>query len=348
MSATPLFPNYIVQFDNNRGEHYLYNPYSGECIFGVDEHGQLTTSLNRNVNSCWTRPTMYHGSTRLMRDDVTAQRVARDLVYKKSFPPSKSIYDEDVAIRILQTFCRRIRDVAVYRRKIFETYEKHYDESSFLFFFTNLQTNKSIWHRPIGLGQSAENDIPAVETEMVEYDADGYALEFYEEKKDGEGEGEGEGEGKDDDDDDENENVLGFPAIKDKYKGKSKFLFGPYCKRRRGKPGRRVNKALGNSKLKSASLIVDKFGRTGFDHPRAMDIEGCELYGENIPALDGLAVKDVQVEPYMLIRAAHERGPQECINMMEVSERAKRASLDEDENTRDESREMATDGYIRC
>ena len=289
---------------------------------------------------------MYHGSTRLMRDDVTAQRVARDLVYKKSFPPSKSIYDEDVAIRILQTFCRRIRDVAVYRRKIFETYEKHYDESSFLFFFTNLQTNKSIWHRPIGLGQSAENDIPAVETEMVEYDADGYALEFYEEKKDGEGEGKDDDD--DDDDDDENENVLGFPAIKDKYKGKSKFLFGPYCKRRRGKPGRRVNKALGNSKLKSASLIVDKFGRTGFDHPRAMDIEGCELYGENIPALDGLAVKDVQVEPYMLMRAAHERGPQECINMMEVSERAKRASLDEDENTRDESREMATDGYIRC
>jgi len=29
-----------------------------------------------------------------------------------------------------------------------------------------------------------------------------------------------------------------------------------------------------------------------------------------------------------------------------VSERAKRASLDEDKNTRDDSREMATDGYI--
>ena len=47
-----------------------------------------------------------------------------------------------------------------------------------------------------------------------------------------------------------------------------------------------------------------------------MDIDA-PLYGPKIPSLDGLVIREVDVEPYMLMRAAHERGPGKVMDKME-------------------------------
>jgi len=300
-----LLPNFQLQFDDARNEHYLFHPYTGECIFGVDERGNLVSDLDRN-KSMWTRATLFYESVEDMRREITGQRIARAKRYKSTFPPNRSIYTEEVAISILQNFFRRIYGLMRYRQKIFDTYVKNYDAGSYLFYFTNVETGVTSWCRPIGLGQSAENDIPeAVEDIMVAHENGDFGDYQLAEYKDC-----GEDDYQDGKTEDE-ELVLGFPAVKKK----SPFLIGPYCKRTRGVPGRRVRKALGNKKLKSAGAVVDRFGRTGFAHPKDMSID-VTLYGEDIPALDGLVVKDATVEPYMLMRAAHEKGPQAVLDLM--------------------------------
>ena len=157
LSATQqLLPNFQLQFDDVRAENYLFHPYTGECIFGVDEEGSLTASLDRN-KSMWSRPTLYYETVKEMRDEITAQRVARTKAYKSTFAPPRSICTEEAALPIIQNFFRRIISLLRYRNKIFVTYVKNYDSASYLFYFTNLETDASQWHRPVGLGQSAEN-----------------------------------------------------------------------------------------------------------------------------------------------------------------------------------------------
>lgn len=59
--------------------------------------------------------------------------------------------------------------------------------------------------------------------------------------------------------------------------GNQKYTVGPYCKRTKGTPGRNVTKALGNRKLNEAKEMMDENGRTGFGHPKDLDLDA-ELY----------------------------------------------------------------------
>lgn len=52
------------------------------------------------------------------------------------------------------------------RYKLKAIYSKHYDPESFLCYFVNELTGATQWHRPVGLGQSAEHDIPEVGFEL--------------------------------------------------------------------------------------------------------------------------------------------------------------------------------------
>ena len=61
----------------------------------------------------------------------------------------------------------------------------------------------------------------------------------------------------------EMEGELGFQITAAPAKVPFKYLKGPYCKRTKYKPGRKVTRALGNRKLKEAGKVVDKYGRTG-------------------------------------------------------------------------------------
>ena len=101
-----LLPNFQLQFDDIRNEHYLFHPYTGECIFGVDESGNLTNSLDRN-RSNWSRPTLYYSTVNEMRGEITIQREARTKKYKSTFAPPRSIYTEELALPIIQNFFRR-------------------------------------------------------------------------------------------------------------------------------------------------------------------------------------------------------------------------------------------------
>ena len=110
------------------------------------------------------------------------------------------------------------------------------------------------------------------------------------------------------------ESDLGFSVTE--RKKPFKYLVGPYCKRTKYKPGRNVTKALGNRKLKEAGNVVDEFGRTGYSHPSEIDLTA-PLYGPDIPSLDGLVIRNVPVEPYMVLRGCHEHGPMMVMDKME-------------------------------
>ena len=77
-----------------------------------------------------------------------------------------------------------------------------------------------------------------------------------------------------------------------------------------------MTRALGNRKLKDSHTVLDQHGRTAFAHPREMDTTA-ELYGPNVSALDGLVIRSVPVEPYMLTRACHERGAAGVMDCMD-------------------------------
>ena len=81
------------------------------------------------------------------------------------FTEGRKYGSEEEACLAIQSFFRKVRDVKRYRDKIRTVFSKHYDEEQFLFFFVNTITGTSQWHRPAGLGGSAENDLP--ETDFV-------------------------------------------------------------------------------------------------------------------------------------------------------------------------------------
>ena len=220
--------------------------------------------------------------------------------------------DEEAVLRI-QCFLRRMIALVAVRRKIHVMFTKHYDESAFLYYFMNTRTRASQWHRPIGIGKGAEGDLP-------EMDFNNGALAILADKKGGEIEDEKEEKAIENlstgrSSYREMEEELGF-QITSARKKPFKYLGGPYCKRTKNKPGRNVTKALGNRKLKEAGKVVDEYGRTGFGHPSELDLSA-PLYGPDIPSLDGLVLRQVPVEPYMMLRASHEHGPDTVMDKME-------------------------------
>ena len=113
------------------------------------------------------------------------------------------------------------------------------------------------------------------------------------------------------------EDSLGFNITTTSERKKPfKYLLGPYCKRTKYKPGRNVTRALGNRKLKDSHTVLDAYGRTAFANPKQMDTTA-PLYGPDVSALDGLVIREVPVEPYMLTRACHERGATGVMDCME-------------------------------
>ena len=220
--------------------------------------------------------------------------------------------DEEDACVVIQSFVRQVRDSKKYRDKIRMMFSKYYDEDNFLFFFVNERTGESQWHRPIGLGASAENDLPEMDfssaltlQQQEEEGKEEGAIEEYKENEDPQGY----------DQVANLENQLGFQISAVKHPP-FKFLAGPYCKRTKGKPGRNVTRALGNRKLKDSHEVLDKHGRKAFANPKEMDLD-VELYGPDVSALDGLVIREVPAEPYMLMRASYERGAMSILDTME-------------------------------
>ncbi|GMH84175.1 hypothetical protein TL16_g09839 [Triparma laevis f. inornata] len=161
------------------------------------------------------------------------------------------------------------------------------------------------------MGGSAENDLPEMDFDsdaLVEEGKEG-EIEEYKGYEENEGPVTGNGEIAN------LENQLGFQISAVKHPP-FKFLAGPYCKRTKGKPGRSVTRALGNRKLKDSHEVLDKHGRRAFANPSEMDLN-VELYGPKVSALDGLVIREVEAEPYMLVRACYERGAMCVMDNME-------------------------------
>jgi len=323
-----LLPNFTLEYDDLKASHFVCHPYTGECIYLADDYGDVT-SCNRTF-SHWTRPTLYFpdgGTAAECRADAShvrhAYQVRRKLL---DAAPPLQIQSPDIAAVTIQAFVRSCLSRCATVLVVKQLFEKHYDEGSFLYFFVNKKTNESQWHRPVPLNQSAEHDIPEYQELLLP--------EYEEEYK-----GEHSGENKELQYNEHTpparlstiasyaslESSLGYSVTSrssskkltySTQKGPLKYTLGPYCKRTKGKPGRSVTKALGNRKLKEAKEVVDKNGRSGYGHPRDIDL-GAELYGEKVPSLDGLIIRDIEVEPYMLLRGASEHGPMAVIDLME-------------------------------
>ncbi|GMI34837.1 hypothetical protein TeGR_g12017 [Tetraparma gracilis] len=325
-------PQFRQCYDDVKECAYLFHPRTGEVVYVENDHGDAA-GVSRAF-SCWTRPEEAWpggGTNEEFRDDISWGRHTwrmREILLNPPPPPRN--YTQEEAALCIQSLYRRVRDTAKLRYKLKAIYSKHYDPESFLCYFVNELTGATQWHRPVGLGQSAEHDIPEVGFEL-EATPDFVPIETHdltlaptnavaiaEEKSTGYGDLESE---------------LGFSItstprrgntprkgkkVKKTYatlEGNQKYTVGPYCKRTKGTPGRNVTKALGNRKLNEAKEMMDENGRTGFGHPKDLDLDA-ELYGPDIPSLDGLVLRTVPVEPYMLLRGAHEHGVTAVLDMM--------------------------------
>ena len=161
--SAPLYlPQFTTCFDEGKQSHYLYHPGTGECIFIENEWGDAS-GCDRKY-SCWTRPSQPFSSREEMRADVTSCRKVEEMHHFLSnedegeAPRSpKAFKSDEEALVLMQSFFRQVRDKARYRNRIRAVFAKYYDEESFLFFFLNTVTSETQWHRPIGLGNSAEN-----------------------------------------------------------------------------------------------------------------------------------------------------------------------------------------------
>ena len=316
-------PMYQLCWDDVRSCHYLFHPCTGHVLFIENGSGDASQQADGQTYACWTRPTTPFSSVSEMRLDVTTRRSVisrhlRDCVPVPRPDLPRVFRDRDAAALCLQSFVRRVRDVAKYRRKIRTIFEKRYDRSSYLHFFVNTDTGESQWHRPVGLGSSLEHDLPETdfyneETTGEEY-KEGHAavsdetLELFERPFADGGDEAKAGDGA--------MLIEHFPAVKTK-KPKYKYLVGPYCKRLRYVPGRTVTKALGFKSLKDSKTVVDEHGVVAFKHPREAP-DKPELYGPQLPALDGLNIKRVDAEPYLLVRSAHERGADAIMDVMDL------------------------------
>ena len=159
-------PQFILCYDDVKELDYLFHPMTGECVYVHNDHGDAS-GANRAF-SFWTRPLESFpggGTTREFRDDVSWNRhVYRMRGVLMADPErdarARKFEDADSAATAIQGLARQAFARAAVRAIIRETFEKRYDEGTFLHYFVNTRTGDTQWHRPVGLGQSAEHDIP--------------------------------------------------------------------------------------------------------------------------------------------------------------------------------------------
>ena len=91
------------------------------------------------------------------------------------------------------------------------------------------------------------------------------------------------------------------------------WTLAPSCKFRFQHPSRHNKITQFGSKL----TLFFSSSFSSFSSSSSSSSSSSLRYGPDVPSLDGLVVRDVPVEPYMLLRGAHEHGAMAVIDLME-------------------------------
>ena len=288
---------YLGYYDDERAEVYGYSDRTGECCYGVGADGDVFDVDFRSV--LWVPVAKMHPICKGRKEKGSRRGLTKD-----------------DAVGLLQSVYRRRRD---WERGVTETmkqYVKRWDASSGFYYYERRLTGETQWHRPVVLLGTrrrrgldpAQCDVPEdqkhhhqvqhylQQTHDLRADCDYYHAHDY---------------------------VDDFKTPEDDYdeKADDDYLRGPYCCRLgKGKQARfAIHSAVGgaqnNEALKQPISSVDETLPLFLTNH---DIDTVHWKpGDVVQCYDGLEVKRVKVDPYVLARGACARGPMDIVKVMQ-------------------------------
>lgn len=284
--------NYAGYWDDARGEMYAYDEATGECAYGVGADGDVYAVDYRNV--MWVKP--YERAS-------DALAVVGDPLPRKSRERTRlvSLKLREAAV-IVQSAVRsqagRLRCI----ERTLKFYKKLLDPESGQFYYEHLDTGQTQWHRPaVLLGTRRRRGLSpwpvdcrdeTVCEELGPYDDAGQ--EWY-----------------------GNDELAQYYAAQTGEADHRSILTGPYCKR----TGKGKHAAFAINKLPKRSETLR--GKSSVDRSLPLFLDNTEVdphdwrLGDTVQCFDGIVLKKVMVEPYMLARGAVAQGPTEVVRLMQ-------------------------------
>lgn len=335
-SPNPLYlPDFVLQYDSVRNIYSLFHPRSGEIILGCESDGNAA-SINRRY-SFWTRPSETYATIAGMKKNCVEiyeiekkwkEKQKLNEVLHSGHLSSKSNNEystsesekwlkeeglagyygpriaKNMATCRIQQFARVIIAKNIVRKRIHEIYEKIFDDTTGYFFFIHRITGQTQWYRPLGLGNSALTDIaeklPKPNEEPVVKIANQVRQNMIDCKT--------------------------YPSID--YLQHIHHTQGPYFTRQHNQPSKKVTRSIiHNTHNSSKSIQKDKLSLV--NHPTdLLDALGLqqtqiksldysqELLGTKFQSFDGVMLKKMAVDPYMLLRSAYEKGASSILSII--------------------------------
>ena len=294
-------PGFVGYFDEDRGEVYGFYERTGECSYGVGADGDVFAVDFRNV--LWVP--VAEASNLLVRGERFVEKSGVPRVFA----------DKEAAAVALQSCVRRSQAWSRTVDWVCSQYLKRYDASSGFYYYERRWISETQWHKPVlllGTRRRRGLDAALVDVPLEEEDNDLEGgledLSSYvnEEKIDyGDGRRREKAE----------EEFFSRQQPEEK-EDENFFLRGPYCCR----VGRGKKTAL-VAMTKVPSLVPSLRCKPSVEVPLFLnntDIEATKWdLGDVVQCYDGLHVKRVCVDPYMLARGAAARGPMEIVRLMQ-------------------------------
>ena len=302
-SAAP--PGYVGYWDETRGEMYAFHEASGECAYGVGPDGDVYALDYRSVMWC---PGSGEDATLALQASAAERTSSSQGSRRRSVAGSvKTLRLKDAAV-VVQAAHRRSLGWAKAAARVRKQFCRRYDFESGFYYYERIKGGETQWHRPAvllgtrrrrGLG-ATRDDVALVGDqpggEVAEYAGGDWELgggelgEYY---------ARGGGETKDN----------------------SWILEGPYCAR----TGRGKRTAFAINRLPPQSQTLR--GKSSVDKDTPLFLDNTEIdpqewsLGDEVQVFDGIVLKRVMVEPYMLARGAVAIGPTEVVRLMQRSAR---------------------------
>jgi len=315
----PLYlPGFILQIDATTNERFLFHSRSGEIILGCQHDGNVEY-IDRRY-SFWTRPSEpYTLSVQIKEDRLAIHEAERKwFTYhnKNKYDSTSTTCLENnkllkeglvgyygpriakrMAIERLQNFARSIIAKAIVRSRVYDLYQKIFDENSNYFFFLQKFTGHTRWHRPFGLGCNAAYDLP----EKILKPKEPPVVKIANQAR---------------------KNIIRvgtYPSTN--HLTNARITEGPYFTRIPDQPSRNVKRSI----LHSANDLTVTIQRTKGDivhHPK--DIPNDTIgFGTILKSHDGFEFKEIALDPYTLLRAAYENGVRRVVSIMKKYEKNK-------------------------
>ena len=287
---------YHGYFDTVRQEPYAYDEATGECVYAIDKDGAVFEADYRLVN--WVRP--YETSS------IVAAPPER-----KPIPSMMVSYKPERAALIVQAAVRRQQAWTRTCEKVLKLYVKRLDEETAFYVYELANDDgggtKPQWHRPaVLLGTRRRRGLVPYHRDCPDHSSDVLAQR----------------------DAQYDELTADLATLSPEHDGEpdryamrvpmdpALMLVGPFCARTgKGKKVRTAINKLPDSKGLRNHHSVDR-KMPLFLRNEEVECADWKL-GQWVQCFDGMVLKKVMVEPYMLSRGAGAQGPLEVVQLMQ-------------------------------